>query len=144
MNSCHCCIWKRFLLRTNELPSCSHNPLHSLLFVQISDAAVAKTRLCKDLISEFLTLQGCSDNHWRHSWFWMSITTQFCGGHSCHTTYSVGVLQHPTTAGVINFPTEEHPVMGHLTGGEQFAPGVTIRPFWHNVPRRNYPFVNHL
>ena len=98
MNSCHCCIWKRFLLRTNELPSCSHKHLHLLLFVQISDAAVAKTRLCKNLISEFLTLQGFSDNHWRHSWFWMSITFQFCGGHSQSKWLSHHLLSRGSSA----------------------------------------------
>ena len=59
-------------------------------------------------------------------------------------TSSVGVLQHPTTPGVVNFPTEEDPVMGHLTGGKQTAPGVSIRSFWNNVPRWNNPFVHHL
>ena len=65
------------------------------------------------------------------------------GLRGCHTS-SVGVLQHPTAPGVVNFPTEEDPVMGHLAGGQQGAPRIAIRAFWNNIPRRCNSLVNHL
>ena len=90
-----------------------------------------------------------SNYHWRHSWFCMRHNTVgvlvevTVGLRGCHTS-SVGVLQHPTAPGVVNFPTEENPVKGHLTRGEQVAPWVAIRSFRNNVPRWDNPFVHHL
>ena len=112
---------------------------HLLLFVKISDVRVSHTAgVCVQSLAPFLVL----DEH--HNTVGVLVVVAV-GLNGCDTSSSsVGVLQHPTTPGVINFPTEEHPVMGHLTGGEQFAPRIPIGPFWHNVPRRNYPFVNHL